>query len=113
MVSWPRASAPAPAAHRTLAPNLNDEAAKASQNGHSGRVERDSPKSDWVSDLPSGESLKDGLARLVDADDDEAEREFYEAAADPEFVALEREQRRYRGAFTRQMRRMGAKRRQP
>ncbi len=80
--------------------------------GHSGRVERDSPKSDWVSDLPSGESLKDGLARLVDADDDEAEREYYEAAADPEFVALEREQRRYRGAFTRRMRRMGAKRRQ-
>lgn len=83
------------------------------QNGQSGLVERDSPKRDWVSDLPSGEPLKDGLARLVDADDDEAERQYYEAAADPEFVALEREQRRYRGAFTARMRRMGAKRRQP
>ena len=43
------------------------------------------------------------MARLVDADDDEAERELYEAVADPKFVALERDQRRYRGAFTRRV----------
>lgn len=80
--------------------------------GHYGCVDRHSPKSDWVSKLPYGESLKDSLARLVDADDDEAERELYEAVADPEFVALERDQRRYRGAFTRRMRRVRARRRQ-
>ena len=64
----------------------------------------DSEKVGWVEQLPEGESLKNGLARLVAEDQDQAETEYYESASDPTFVAIEREQRRYKGMFRRRMR---------
>jgi hypothetical protein len=64
-----------------------------------------SPKAMWVQGLPVGEPLKDELGRLVDADRDEAEIDYYETAADPTFVFVERERRRYRGMFRRRLRR--------
>jgi hypothetical protein len=67
-------------------------------------VTAESDKAAWVERLPRGEALKDGLARLVEEDGDAAETEYYEAAADPTFVATEREQRRYRGMFRRRLR---------
>jgi hypothetical protein len=54
-------------------------------------VTAESDKAAWVERLPRGEALKDGLARLVEEDGDAAETEYYEAAADPTFVAIERE----------------------
>ena len=68
-------------------------------------VEPESPKRTWVERLPRGEPMKDGLARLVDEDHDESETELYEYVADPQFLVVEREQRHYRGAFRRRMRR--------
>ena len=41
---------------------------------------------------------------LIEMDHDEAETEYYEGAADPTFVQIEREQRRYRGMFRRRLR---------
>jgi len=70
-------------------------------------VDQDSPKEAWVNGLPRGEPLKDELGRLIEVDHDEAETEYYEAAADPSFVAIEREQRHYRGMFRRRLRRRG------
>jgi hypothetical protein len=67
-------------------------------------VSAESEKAAWVARLPRGEPLKDGLARLVEEDSDEAETAYYEAAADPTFVAKEREQRCYRGMFLRRLR---------
>ena len=64
-----------------------------------------SPKTGWVEGLPTWPPAKDGLAPLVEVDHDEAETEYYEAFADPTFVLVEREQRRYRGAFRRRLRR--------
>ena len=72
---------------------------------HDGRVTTGSDKSPWVEGLPKGEPLKEGLARLVDEDQDEAEVEHYERVADPTFVAVERARRRYRGMFKRRLRR--------
>ena len=68
------------------------------------RVNGDFEKRVWVSHLPAGEATKDALARLVDRDHDEAETEYYEAASDPEYEAIERAQRRYRGMFRRRLR---------
>jgi hypothetical protein len=76
---------------------------------HAVRVPSD--KEPWVKNLPQGEPRKDGLARLVDEDHDEAETSYYEAAADPTFVAVERAQRRYRGMFRRRLRHLRGKRR--
>ncbi len=59
----------------------------------------------WAERFARHGSSKDDLARLVEQDHDEAEVEFYEAAADPTFVLIEQEQRRYRGALRRRMRR--------
>ena len=67
--------------------------------------EEPSPKARWVERLPAWPPAKDSLAHLVEEDHDEAETSYYEAAADPTFVYLEREQRRYRGAFRRRLRR--------
>ena len=53
-----------------------------------------------IDDIP----LKDELGHLVKADHDEAELAYYEAAADPTLVRLERERRRYRGMFRRRLR---------
>jgi hypothetical protein len=69
------------------------------------RPDETSPKVSWVDPLPTWPPAKDSLARLVDGDADEAETSYYEAVADPEFVAMERERRRYRGAFVRRLRR--------
>ena len=64
----------------------------------------------WVLGLPEGPPEKDSLESIVDADGgmDEAENQYYEAAADPQFVQNERDQRRYRGAFVRRVRRLAA-----
>ena len=54
-----------------------------------------------------------GTARgIVDADGgrDDAENSYYGAAADPQFIALERSQRRFRGAYLRRLRRRAARR---
>ena len=63
-----------------------------------------SAKAIWVQGLLVGDPLKDELGRLVEADHDEAELAYYEAAADPTLVRLERERRRYRGMFRRRLR---------
>jgi hypothetical protein len=57
--------------------------------------------------------MREQLARLVDGDHDDAETEYYEAAADPTFVAIERDQRRFRAMFRRRVRHRGAKRPTP
>jgi len=67
--------------------------------------DKPSPKTPWVETFPSGPPSKDGLAHLVEVGHDEAETEYYEAMADPTFVLVEQEQRRYRGAFRRRLRR--------
>jgi hypothetical protein len=58
----------------------------------------------WVMDLPAGTPDREVLAELVEADHDEFETQLYEAFADPEFVAIDREKRRYRGQFMRRLR---------
>jgi hypothetical protein len=65
-----------------------------------------SEKDAWARQLPAGEPQKDALARLVDEDHDEAETQYYEAAADPTFIQNETEQRRYRGMMRRRLRRL-------
>jgi hypothetical protein len=74
-------------------------------------VTEHSGKSEWVGRLPKGTPMRDDLARLVDSDNDEAETEYYEAACDPTFVAIERDQRRFRAMFRRRVRHPEAKRR--
>jgi len=59
----------------------------------------------WVSNLPQGEPDKDILARLVEADHDAFETELYEQVADPSYVAIETQRRRYRGMFRQRLRR--------
>jgi hypothetical protein len=68
-------------------------------------VEESSPKAVWAQSFPVGEPAKDSLGRLIESDDDPAEIEYYEAAADPTFVQLERERRRFRGMLRRRLRR--------
>ncbi|HEX5945298.1 MAG TPA: hypothetical protein VFY82_03445 [Acidimicrobiales bacterium] len=63
-----------------------------------------SDKAAWVSRLPNGPPMRDDLARLVEEDHDDAETEYYEAASDPTFVAIERDQRRFRAMFRRRVR---------
>ena len=72
----------------------------------------DTPKG-WVEALPDGQPDRVALARVVDADGgrDEAENSYYEAAADPAYVRLETEQRRFRGQYLRRLRRIAAKER--
>jgi hypothetical protein len=73
--------------------------------------ERDAPKARWASSFPAGPPDKDGLARIVEADGgrDEAETSYYEEAADPAFVCLEKARRRFRGQYFRRLRRLGGK----
>ena len=59
--------------------------------------------------LPVGEPAKASLGHVVDVDHDAAEEAYYEAAADPQFVQIEREQRRYREMFRRRLRHIKAK----
>jgi hypothetical protein len=69
-------------------------------------VTPNSPKSEWADDLPSGPSMRDELARLVDADGgrDPAENDYFEVANDPQFVERETVQRRFRGQLRRRLR---------
>ena len=71
-----------------------------------GWVDPTSPKSDWADRLPSGPSMRDELARVVDADQgrDEAENGYFESANDPQFVATETAQRRFKGQLRRRLR---------
>jgi hypothetical protein len=75
-------------------------------------VEAESAKAPWVNRLPQGEPLKDEVARLIEVDHDEAEVSLYEDLADPLFVSIERDQRRYRGMFRRRLRHLGSKQRE-
>lgn len=61
-----------------------------------------------VVDLPAGPPAKDSLAKIVDAagGSDDAENDYYEVAADPQFVQQERGRRRYRGTYLRRLRRL-------
>ena len=74
-------------------------------------VVEQSDKAAWVSRLPNGPPMREDLARLVEEDHDEAETEYYESAADPTFVAIERDQRRFRAMFRRRVRHREANRR--
>jgi hypothetical protein len=73
--------------------------------------ERDAPKAGWASSFPAGPPDKDGLARIVDADGgrDDAENSYYEEAADPGFIRLEKAQRRFRGQYFRRLRRLSSR----
>ena len=69
--------------------------------------ERDAPKASWASSFSAGPPDKDGLARIVDADTDggrdDAENSYYEEAADPGFLRLEKARRRFRGQYLRRL----------
>lgn len=67
-------------------------------------VPHESPKEEWVSRFPVGESTKGSLRRLIGQDHDPSEESYYEAAADPQLDAIEREQRRYREMLRRRLR---------
>ena len=71
-----------------------------------GLVNSKSPKSDWADRLPSGPPLRDELARLVDSDQgrDTAENDYFESANDPQLVATETAQRRFKGQLRRRLR---------
>jgi hypothetical protein len=73
-----------------------------------GEVESDSPKVPWSASFPDGQASEVTLARLVDADggNDEAEASYYEWAADPHFLAMEKQRRRFRGSLRRRLRRL-------
>jgi hypothetical protein len=71
-------------------------------------MESDGPTSEkgaWTQGFPQGEPDRVSLARLVDHDQDEAEAAYYEAVADPTYVAVESARRRYRGMIRRKLRR--------
>ncbi|MBX9245970.1 hypothetical protein ICW40_14270 [Actinotalea ferrariae] len=70
-----------------------------------------SPKSPWAAELPDGPPMRVELARLVDSDGglDDAENEFFEAANDPQFVARETDQRRFRSQLRRRLRHLQSK----
>ena len=69
-------------------------------------VDGDSPKAEWVGRLPSGPPLREELAQLVDSDDgnDDAEDGYFESANDPQYVATESAQRRFKGQLRRRLR---------
>jgi hypothetical protein len=62
-----------------------------------------SEKGYWVARLPDGEPAKHSLARVIEIDHDEAEESYYEDVADPTYVVLERQKRRYRAMFRRRL----------
>lgn len=72
--------------------------------------EPDSPKLEWLADLPQGPPLRAELAHLVDEDGgrDDAENAYFEAANDPQFRAIETAQRRFRSQMRRRLRRRHA-----
>jgi hypothetical protein len=75
----------------------------------------DAVRAAWVERLPQDQPEKVCLARLVDSDGgrDEAENEYYEAAADPDHVRMETTRRRFRGQYFRRLRRLDARARHP
>ena len=68
--------------------------------------EKESPKSEWASDLPAGPPLRDELARLVESDGgtDDAEGDYFESVNDPQFVQVEAAPRRFRSQLRRRLR---------
>lgn len=66
---------------------------------------QESGKLAWTEAFPSGTPDHVVLGRLVDEDHDEAETDYYEAAADPTHIAVETAQRQYRGMIRRRLRR--------
>jgi hypothetical protein len=66
---------------------------------------QDAPKAGWLRSFPAGPPDKEGLARIVDADGgrDDAENSYYEEAADPAFVRMEKTRRRFRGQYLRRL----------
>lgn len=72
-----------------------------------------SPKEPWAQRLPNGPADREALARIVDEDGarDEAENGYFEDANDPQFVAIETAQRRFRSQLRRRLRHRDAKRR--
>ncbi|WP_421732443.1 hypothetical protein [Cellulomonas sp.] len=78
--------------------------------GKGKKVTPSSPKSEWVGRLPAGPPIRDELARLVDSDGgrDSAENDYFEAANDPQFVALETAKRRFRAQLRRRLRHLRA-----
>lgn len=70
-----------------------------------------SPKEPWVDRLDGGPPSRESLGRLVDEDGgrDEAEVGYYESATNPQFIANETAQRRFRGQFRRRLRHREAK----
>jgi hypothetical protein len=58
--------------------------------------------------------MRDELARVVDADHglDDAENGYFESANDPQFVATETAQRRFRGQLRRRLRHRESKSRE-
>lgn len=83
--------------------------------GQNGRVDSNSPKSGWADQLPGGAPLREDLAKVVDSDRgrDEAENDYFEAANDPQFVARETAQRRFKGQLRRRLRHLESKARRP
>jgi hypothetical protein len=69
-------------------------------------TDADSPKKEWVDRLPSGPPLREDLARLVNSDQgrDAEENDLFETANDPQFVAKETAQRRFKGQLRRRLR---------
>ncbi len=63
-----------------------------------------SEKELWSRWFPVGAPDKESLGKLVDEDHDPAETEYYEAAADPTYVLIEKERRRFRGMLRRRLR---------
>lgn len=77
-----------------------------------GSDDADSPKSEWVSELPSGPPEKLELARILEdaaVDDRDFELFDYQRAADPVFETVEAQQRRFRGQFRRRLKRLSTK----
>ena len=66
----------------------------------------ETPKADWVRDLPSGPPHKVLFANLADLNHAHEGFAEYEAAADPDRMRLETMQRRYRGQYLRHVRRI-------
>lgn len=66
-----------------------------------------------MGELADSPPSKKDLAALVESDGarDPAEVEYYEAAADPQFVLKETAQRRFRSQFRRRLRHLAAKER--
>ncbi|MFC7362334.1 hypothetical protein [Nocardioides astragali] len=72
-----------------------------------------SPKEPSAQRLPNGPADREALARIVDEDGarDEAENGYFEDANDPQFVAIETAQRRFRSQLRRRLRHRDARRR--